>query len=311
MAATESGAPRHGKHSAAGRHVSPREQVQEPAAPEAAAPLTPVDDGADDGAQRVGRRFATPVSEVAPIIDGDQETSMGDAPRPIGVDPAETGSFQRISSDAGARVTTRANASETAPFRLENARPMEAVRMSSAGRPRVARHEVEVKSNRRVFLILGVAAAIVLVILGTLVTRALLSVEQSQEKTVAEQAQASGEEGIEYRGTTYTLTEQNNGKFALTSTSEGSEGKAVLYELEGKPVTLILYNTVFVIPENLSDGTWDLIAHPLGGGSVTQQVTDADGKPVTGEGEISEAKLVGDAVEVVMTSGARTKVSLV
>ena len=307
MAATESGTPRHGRHSAAGRHSAPRQQVQEPVTPEVAEPLS----SPDEGSERVGRRFATPVSEVRPIIDGDQETSMGDAPRPIGVDPAETGSFQRITSEEGARVTTRANASETASFRLENARPMEAVRMSSAGRPHVSRHEVEVKSNRRVFAILGIAAAVMLVLVGTLVTRALLSVEKGQEKTVAEQAQASGDEGIEYRGTTYTLTKQNNGKYALTSTSEGSEGKAVVCELEGTPVTLILYNTVFVIPENLSDGTWDLIAHPLGGGSVTQQVTDADGKAVTGEGEISEAKLAGDAVEVVTTNGARTKVSLV
>lgn len=295
--AAQDGAPRHGKHSAAGRHAAPHAQ-------EAPSPA-PVADRAD-----APQAALDAIPEVAPIVDGDQETSMGDAPRPIGVDPQETGSFQRISADEGARVTTRVNASETASFRLENARPMEAVRMSSAGRPKVERHEVAVQSNRRVFLILGIAAAVVVAIVGTLLTRALLSMEKAPEKVVAEQTQAAGDEGIEYRGTTYQLTKQDKG-YALTSTSEGSEGTAVLCELKGTPVTLILYNTVFVIPENLPDGTWDLIAHPLGGGGVTQQVTDGEGKPVTGKGEISEARLVGDAVRISTTTGEKTDVSLV
>ena len=174
MAQDESVAPRHGRHAAAGRHVAPRPQRQD----EVAAPAE-----ATRGAEPPVRD----ADQFVPILDGDQETSMGAAPRPIGVDPSATGSFQRIAAGEGARVTTRANASETASFSLENARPLEAVRMSSAGRPQVEHREVAVTSNRRVFVILGIAAALVVVILGTLVTRALVSVEQAPEKTVAEQ----------------------------------------------------------------------------------------------------------------------------
>ncbi len=292
MAADER-TPRHGRHSAAGRHAAPQ------AAPSPETQPGIVTDALDEA-----------IPQIVPIIDGDQETQLGDAPRPIGVDPQETGSFARIDASEGARVTTRVNASETASFRLENSRPMEAVRMSSTGRPQVERHETEVKSNKRVFAILGVAALLVVCVIGWLLARALVSVEQVPEETVEEQAQATGDEGIEYRGTTYTLTAREDGTYALTSTSEGSEGVATLYELSGTPVTLVLYNTVFVIPENLPDGTWDLIAHPLGGGSVTQQVTDAEGNPIVREGKIAQATLVGGTIQVTLESGEQESISL-
>lgn len=305
MAADESAAPRHGRHSAAGRRPVTRAQAPQVAddvwtadASESPAtvPFTPLGDA---------------VADVAPLTNIDQELQMGDAPAPIGVDPSETGSFSRIDPSAGARVTTRVNASETASFRAQNSRPMEAVRMSTAGRPHVERRETEVKSNARVFAALGIAAVLVVGIVGWIVTRALLSVEEAPKKQVSEQTQALGEGGIEYRGTTYRFTKQKSGKYALVSSTEGQEGEAVVCELEGTPVTLILYNTVFVVPENLPDGTWDLIAHPLGGGGVTQQVTNGGGEPIIGHGEIKSALLVDDAIQVTTVSGDRTTISLV
>ena len=302
MASEDNGTRRHGRHSAAGKHAVPAaderavERIEEPLA---------------QAAYDSDQALPTTIPELVPIADGDQETSMNDAPRPIGVDPEATGSFERINAEDGARLTTRINASEAASSRVQNARPVEAVRMSTSGRPKVEHHEVEVKSNRRVFIILGVAALLVVAIIGTLLARALISVEKVNDKPVAEQAQATGDEGIEYRGTTYQLTPKEGGGYSLTSTSDGFEGTAVLYDLAGTPVTLILYNTAFVIPENLPDGTWDLIAYPLGGGSVTQQVTDADGNPIVGQGEIASATLSGDAIQISTTAGEQITVSLV
>lgn len=236
---------------------------------------------------------------------------MSDAPRPIGVDPEETGSFKRIGASEGARLTTRANASDTASFMAQAVRPVEAVRMSSAGRPKVEHREVEMQSNKRVFLVLGIGALAVMALVIVLLTRAFNSVEETTAPPVYEQVQSTGEDGIEYRGATYSISEQAAGKYALVSTSEGFEGTAVLYELPGTPVTLILYDTVFVIPENLDNDTWDLIAHPLGGGSVTQQVTDADGNPIVGEGQIKEATLSGDVILITTESDEQFSVSLV
>lgn len=317
MASEETSNVRHGRHSAPGRHAAPR--VEEPSAeapraeePSAAVPTSvPRPQTAQDfgGTTIVDHLGST--SEFVPISDGDQETNMSDAPRPIDVDPEETGSFRRISASEGARLTTRANAGMASSLRPQGTRPIEAVRMSSAGRPKVEHHEVEVQSNKRVYLLLGIGALIVMAIVITLLVRAVGSVEETTEPPVYEQAQATSDAGIDYRGTTYRVVEQAAGKYALVSTSEGSEGTAVLYELAGTPVTLILYNTVFVIPENLPDGTWDLIAHPLGGGSVTQQVTDADGNPIVGQGQITEATLSGDAILVTTNAGEQLSVSLV
>lgn len=250
------------------------------------------------------------LADLVPIIDGDQETRMGDAPRPIDVDPSETGSFQRIEAKDGARVTTRANASQTASFRLENARPMEAVRMSSAGRPHVERHEAEVKTNKKVFVLLALAAVLVVGGTGWLISRALGSVNAEETPGEVEQTQVDPGKGIQYHDVTYMLTQQDTGVYALTSTSEGSEKPAVIYELKGTPVALVLYNTIFIVPENLPDGTWDIIAHPLGGGSVTQQVTDGSGQPIVRQGEITDARLSGSEILISTADGGSFTVSL-
>ncbi len=312
MATEERNTPRHGRRSAAGKHAAPR--VSQPATEEqeyvTAEPAAAPDFTTQPPVAQASAQYDA-IPELVSITDGDQETHMSDAPRPIDVDPQETGSFRKISAEEGARLTTRANASETGSFRAQTARPVEAVRMSTAGRPRVEHHEVAMESNKRVFIALGIAALVVVAIVGTLLTRAFTSVDTDGTKPVSEQMQATGEEGIEYRGTTYAITEQDGGKYALTSSSESSEGTVVLHELAGTPVTLILYNTVFIIPENLPDGTWDLIAHPLGGGSVTQQVTDGDGAPIVREGEIAEASLEGDEIKIKTTTGDTVSVSLV
>ena len=297
----DSNAPRHR------RHAAPQPEAASAPASRAQAPRQEAE-GVVAAAPEV---LSDIIPEVMPIADGDQEISSGSAPRPIGVDPSETGSFARIAASEGARVTTRANASETASFRMENARPVEAVRMSTAGRPKVERREKAVKSNARVFVALGVAALLVVGIVGFLVARALTSVEEVPAEQVVEQVQASEEQSIEYRGTTYAITQQDSGTYAFTSSSEDQEGTSVVFELKGTPVTLILHDMVFVIPENQSDGTWDLVAHAMGSGSVTQLVTDGEGNPVRGEGEIVEATLVGAAVEIVTAAGERQSISLV
>ena len=307
MASEENRAPRHGRHAAARRHAAPQNMASEPISEEVPARESTAKNGTVQ--PEVAPQASIP--DIVSITDGDQETNTSDAPRPIGVDPMETGSFRRIDATEGARVTTRANASRTASFRAQNARPAEKVRMSSAGRPKVEHHDVEVQSNKRVFVALTIGALVVMGIVGTLLFRALVSVEEAGEKPVVEQMQTNVDEGIEYRGTVYSLTKQDNGTYALTSLSEGSETPAIVCELKGTPVALVLYNTVFVIPENLPDGTWDLIAHPLGGGSMTQQVTDGEGKPIVREGEIVKASLSGDSILVTTASGEEFTVSLV
>ena len=303
MATDENSTPRHGRHAAARKHDEPTPKPEltevESVAPSPAAASEPLQDISS--------------APVAPIAEGDQELEMGNAPTPVGVDPAETGSFTRISAGEGARVTTRANVGDTSAFRAQGTRPIEAVRMSTAGRPKVERHEQEVESNGRVFLMLGLGALLVLMLGGWLLARALVSVDNGATEEKVEQKQVTPDESIEYYGVRYALEQNADGVYVLTSTpadEESEEGPTTVCQFKGKPVSLILYNSVFVIPENLPDGTWDLITHPLGGGSVTRQIPDQDGNPLIGPGEIYEAILINDSIQISTMTGETYTVSL-
>ena len=59
--------------------------------------------------------------------------------------------------------------------------------------------------------------------------------------------------------------------------------------MSGTPVTLILYNSVIVVPENKSDGTWDVVAYTIGGDSEPVSVVDSSGNAITGTGTIASA----------------------
>ena len=80
--------------------------------------------------------------------------------------------------------------------------------------------------------------------------------------------------------------------------------------MSGTPVTLILYNSVIVVPENKSDGTWDVVAYTIGGDSEPVSVVDSSGNAITGTGTIASATLDGSVVHVTDSAGAATDVAL-
>lgn len=264
--------------------------------------------------RHAARAALADLPEVVPVNTGEREPGADGAPRPIDVDPSETGSFQHIEAGQGARVTTRANASETAAMSLEAIRSAQ-VRMDNTRRPQVEHHEQAQRydqRDKRVFVGLAIAAVVVVALVCTLLVRALTSAPEEEETGVVERTQTSDvEAGIEYRGPTYSLAKQKGGKYALVKVNEGSETPVVLFELEGEPVTLILHDSAFVVPENLSDGTWDIMALTLGGGGMPMQVTDKDGNPIVGQGKITDASLDGDLVVVTTDAGEKVDVSLV
>jgi hypothetical protein len=189
-------------------------------------------------------------------------------------------------------------------------KPIATIRSGGMDRPRVKSHEAKVRTDPKVFAILGIAMLTVVLLMSWLVMRALGSVDRVTETAIQEQTQVALGDVLEYRGTTYQLTKLKSGTYALTSRAEGQETDAVIAELKGTPVALILYNMTFLVPENLSDGTWDIMAHTLGGGSLTQQVTDAQGEAIVREGTIESASLVQDSIEIHTSDGATESISL-
>ena len=295
-------APRHGRHMAGGAGTST-------GTPGSGSPAT----GASRAEARVGvPRFSSTASDfkmnVPKVPSGPDATSAfvpldADAPRPIGVDPSETGSFTRLGSGEGARLTTRDNATEAREAAVISREHVGDRRLRKASRPQVASHQTKTKGNRRLFVGLGIAVVVVIALGFFLLHGILNTIDKQPEKpSQVEQTQVPTDQPITYNDATYRIAQQDDGTYALTRAYGDGEATA-LFTLSGTPVQLVLCNGAIILPENL-DGTWDVIAYTLGDGSVPVQVADKDGNPVSGEGSITSVALEGTVLHVTADSGS-------
>ena len=279
------------------------------------------------GAQRgAARRVSQDVSRsVAPSAPrppaslGAQdalEGVSGDAPRPIGVDPSRTGSFSTLASGQGAVLHDRDSASEAASAARHNFRKGGPVRMNSKARPQVSQRQRSGGSLSRPAVIgIVVVAAVVIVGLVIFVLNALNTVPTSLDTSSVpledqrvEQTQDDENQGISYGGYTYSVRPKADGVGYAFVRQQGSEEPTVLFDLAGTPVTVVLYNGAFLIPENLSS-SWDVISWVMGDGSVPQQLT-TNGNPVVGDGTISSAKLEGSTLTLSFDNNTTNAINL-
>jgi len=295
-------APRHGRHMAGGTGTSA-------GTPASTSPVT----GAARAEARVGvPRFSSTANDlrmnVPKVPSGPDATSAfvpldADAPRPIGVDPSETGSFTRLGSGEGARLTTRDNATEAREAAVISREHVGDRRLRKASRPQVASHQTKTKGNRRLFIGLGIAVVVVIALGFFLLHGILNAVDKQPEKpSQVEQTQVPTDQPITYNDATYRIAQQEDGTYALTKAYGDGEATA-LFALSGTPVQLVLCNGAIILPENL-DGTWDVIAYTLGDGSVPVQVADKDGNPVSGDGSITSVVLEGTVLHITADSGS-------
>lgn len=220
-----------------------------------------------------------------------------DAPRPVAGD---TSAFQTLTSDQGAVLHDRDSASEAAAAARSNYRG-NSKRMQKSRRPQVkSRQGTQSHLSRPVVIGLVCVVAVVLVVGGIFIWGALsqpsTSLEPEEEaSTRAEQVQADDQaKGISYDGYTYLCEKDDDGAtYSFVRYAQGSSEPLVLFQLQGTPVTEVLYNGAFVIPQNLGE-TWNVVAWHIGDGSEPTQLTNADGSNVEGDGSISSAQLDGD-----------------
>ena len=249
-----------------------------------------------------GDTMSVPVHPSGPDATSAFVPLEADAPRPIGVDPSETGSFSRLSSGQGARLTTRDNAMEAREAATISREYSGDRRMSQSRRPKVASHQTKTTGSRKVFIGIAIAVAAVVAV-GFFLLHSLLSAgsDQPDTPTQLEQTQVAVDQAITYNDATYRLTQQDDGSYALTRAYGDGEATA-LFTLTGTPVQLVLCNGALIVPENL-DGSWDVIAYTLADGSVPVQVADADGNPVGGDGSISSVTLEDTVLHVETDAG--------
>ncbi len=273
----------------------------------AAKPATSPGPGHDAAQRRsgVGRRLR-PVNGSAPLdvastpepVDG--VTVPDGAPRPIGVDPSETGAFSTLASGEGAVIHDRGSASEAASAARKNFRRGTSARMHRGKRPQVASRQVGgTRVSRPVVIGLGVAAVCVVVVLAVVVIGALHTVPTSLQGGAddapvrVEQTQDDQGQGIEYGGFVYSVRQNDDGAgYSFVRTQSTGGEPQVLFQLQGTPVTVVLYNGAFLIPQNLGD-SWNVISWVMGDGSVDAVLAREDGTPVEGGGTVSSAKLDG------------------
>ncbi len=174
--------------------------------------------------------------------------------------------------------------------------------------------------NRRRTVLLVIATIVALIVLFFVVRCAVsLSSPEPAPATKTQQSDSaySGEKQqdkqdadgtITYQGSKYAIEKQSDGKYGITRDG-GSGNTTVVFEVDGAPVNLMLYNGTILVPEN-NNGKWDVVAYTIGDGALPVLVADKDGNVVGGTGTIESAELDGASLKVTDSNGTTTNVAL-
>ena len=230
---------------------------------------------------------------------------------------APVDSLQTLSAGQGARVTTRDNAAEAADIARDRAeRRSRNRRLSGRNRPEYGTKPQRKPANLKSVLLVIAGVVGLFVILAIVAFVTFLGAQdnpQPQEPADSveepQQVQTTADGSVTYQGVSYSLEATGDGTYAVVA-SDSKVNKTQEFTVNGTPVSLILYNSVIVVPENKSDGTWDVVAYTIGGDSEPVAVADSSGNAVTGTGTISTATLDGSVVHVTDSTGATTDVAL-
>ena len=144
-----------------------------------------------------------------------------------------------------------------------------------------------------------VAGATVVIIAGiALFIWVFIAPGNTSNQTAPMRMEAAVDESVPYRDASYSLKE-NNGTYTLVEThTDGSGNEVVLGSLHGAPVCLVLFDGSIAVPENLPDGAWDIAAYTVGTGWGL--LSNQSGEAYGGQGTISEAKLDGQTLRLVV-----------
>ncbi len=210
------------------------------------------------------------------------------APRPVDAETVARGAFDHLEKGQGAvRASAKHRAHESDG------------RDNEEGEPAVSR--------RTLAIVCGVAVVVIAIIVVIFIRILDGPTPQSGKTAEVEQTLVAADQGITSHGSSYKL-EQKDGVYQLVEVHEADNGQSVvLGELKGTPVSLVLYNGSLIIPQNLSDGKWDVMAFTIGSG--WSQLADKDGNAVGGSGSIGQATLEGTNL-VLTIDGTRNEIPL-
>lgn len=220
-------------------------------------------------------------------VDMDDMYEFGDdTPRPIDMDAAGEGAFERLGEGQGAVVAKRR---EVGP---DGRTPQD------AGQP----------LGRRTLIVVAVAGILATAIIAVGLARMLTAPAPVAEEPVeVEQTAVAADQGIQSRGSLYELVQGDKG-YQLVERHGGEEGQAtVLGDLEGTPAALVLYDGALIVPQTMADGTWNVMAYTIGVG--WSKMAKQDGTSIGGKGSATAAELDGNVL-MVTVDGAPVEVPL-
>ena len=113
---------------------------------------------------------------------------------------------------------------------------------------------------------------------------------------------------LTFDGYDYCVSQREDGGYSFERVT-GQEPLS-LVDLPGTPIGLLFYNGTFYMPENLEDGTWDVMCYTLGDGSMGTPYMGEDGEPIGGEGELASASIEGDQLVVATDAGEEATLQL-
>lgn len=234
---------------------------------------------------------------VGPTYDTD------DAPRPINVDPAQTGAFHTITPGQGAVLSTRETAARAADAARESL-PSDKKKRTTPSTP-----------PTRSLVAVIVVAVLVILLLAVGLYGCLSSATPQDDpqaasvaNTVAPETSVAPSQRVTVSGYTYGFTKQSDGKTALARMSQ-AESNAVC-TLSGTPIALVSWHETIYVPENLPDGSWDIVSYMAVDGAMPSQLLKGDGQPYGGSATLSSASLEGDTITLTTSENEEIVVPL-
>ncbi len=208
----------------------------------------------------------------------EYEEFESSAPRPVDDRLVKKGNLQQLERGQGAVQASR----ETANSQRAQAAP-------------------QALSGRTIAIVAAIGAVVIALVVFLMIRILSGPVPNSGNNNASsevEQTTVGANESFHYRGSTYYLVETGKGYALAESRDESADKVTTLGDLNGTPVNLVLYDGAVIIPENLSNGTWDVVAYTIGSG--WSQILGQDGNAYGGTGTISEANLNGSTLHLVV-----------
>lgn len=258
------------------------------------------------------------VPVTSSVGDGAGSFATDDAPRPIGVDPSETGSFSTIDARSGAVLSDRKTAARAAKAARKAMPASERKRVRSFRRGVADGSGVMSKApapSCPMVIGIGVTALVVIILFVALIGSIISpsnTAGTGADSAATTSENVSTDQGVSLGGYTYSVSQGPDGVWSLMRRSgDNSDSSAVaIVSLSGTPVSVALHQDTLLVAENLSDGTWDVISYVAADGSTASQLLGSDGNPVTGQGELASSEVDGSNLVLTDAAGAKTTVPL-